>query len=274
LIASASVSLERLYLRRKRPRELIKRTLGCRAALNADHRQSAIRLDDVVEDQEMILVELSERIFEREFAARDLQALDEVGGAHEQRAPSVLDERKPDGCGKMALASAGRAKEQEIGAPLNPAIASGERHHLRPADHWHCLEVEVGECFADGQSCFGQVAFDAATTAIGDLVFGECGREASAFFVYGIATSAAAFKTETATLIFGLFFLAYGLIFCYLFVDLGIWSQREAMAKRRDGVALDRRLKAYKHLPVLRAALAAHQSKYVIQRVEHDANAA
>src|SRR5262245_56978267 len=35
-----------------------------------------------------------------------------------------------------------------------------------------------------------------------------------------------------------------------------------------------RRLKAYKHLPVLRAALAAHQSKYVTQRVEHDANVA
>src|SRR3954471_22208083 len=35
-----------------------------------------------------------------------------------------------------------------------------------------------------------------------------------------------------------------------------------------------RRLKAYKHLPVLRAALAAHQSKYVTQRVEHDAHAA
>jgi hypothetical protein len=33
-----------------------------------------------------------------------------------------------------------------------------------------------------------------------------------------------------------------------------------------------RRLKAYKHLPVLRAALAAHQSKYVTQRVEHDAD--
>src|SRR5262245_478961 len=30
-----------------------------------------------------------------------------------------------------------------------------------------------------------------------------------------------------------------------------------------------RRLKAYKHLPVLRAALAAHQSKYATQRVEH-----
>src|SRR5436853_7496111 len=35
-----------------------------------------------------------------------------------------------------------------------------------------------------------------------------------------------------------------------------------------------RRLKAYKHLPVLRAALAAHQSNYVTQRVEHDADAA
>jgi hypothetical protein len=35
-----------------------------------------------------------------------------------------------------------------------------------------------------------------------------------------------------------------------------------------------RRLKAYKHLPVLRAALATHQSKQVTQRVEHNADAA
>ena len=35
-----------------------------------------------------------------------------------------------------------------------------------------------------------------------------------------------------------------------------------------------RRLKAYKLLHVLRAALAAHQSNYVTQRVEHDADAA
>jgi hypothetical protein len=40
--------------------------------------------------------------------ARDLQALDEIAGAHEQHAPSVLDEPEPDGCRKMALASAGR----------------------------------------------------------------------------------------------------------------------------------------------------------------------
>ena len=35
-----------------------------------------------------------------------------------------------------------------------------------------------------------------------------------------------------------------------------------------------RRLKAYKHLPVLRAALAAHQSKYLTQPVEDNADAA
>jgi hypothetical protein len=35
-----------------------------------------------------------------------------------------------------------------------------------------------------------------------------------------------------------------------------------------------RRLKAYKHVPVLRAAFAAHQSKYVAQPVEDNADAA
>src|SRR5262249_10399719 len=35
-----------------------------------------------------------------------------------------------------------------------------------------------------------------------------------------------------------------------------------------------RRLKAFKHLPALRVALAAHQFKYVTQRVERDADAA
>lgn len=45
----------------------------------------------------MILVELGERVFQREFAARDLQALDEIAGAHEQHAPSVFDQRESDG---------------------------------------------------------------------------------------------------------------------------------------------------------------------------------
>jgi hypothetical protein len=35
-----------------------------------------------------------------------------------------------------------------------------------------------------------------------------------------------------------------------------------------------RRLKAHKYLPVLRAALTGHQSKYIAQRVERSADAA
>src|SRR5881227_1503879 len=65
-------------------------------------------VDDVIEDQQMIHIELGERAFEGELAARDLQALDEIAGAHEQHAPSVLDQRESDGCREMAFASARR----------------------------------------------------------------------------------------------------------------------------------------------------------------------
>jgi putative transposase len=42
---------------------------------------------------------------------------------------------------------------------------------------------------------------------------------------------------------------------------------RWTAARMMEDAKSFRRLKAYKHLPVLRAALAAHQSKYVTQRV-------
>jgi hypothetical protein len=48
-------------------------------------------VEDVIEDQQMIFVEFGKRGFESEFAPRDRQ--DEIAGAHEQHAPSVLDER-------------------------------------------------------------------------------------------------------------------------------------------------------------------------------------
>ena len=69
-----------------------------------------------------MLVELGERAFESKIATCDLQALDEIAGAHEQHAPSVLDEREPDGGGQVAFADAGRSEQQEIGAFLEPAI--------------------------------------------------------------------------------------------------------------------------------------------------------
>src|SRR5216684_7646486 len=123
-------------------------------------------IGDVVEDEQVILVELGDRAFEAEFAACDLQALDEFAGAHEQHAPSVVDESKPDGCREMALAGAGWAEQEQIGALFEPAVAGGERHHLRLADHRDDLEVEIRECLADRQTRFGEMALDAATAAL------------------------------------------------------------------------------------------------------------
>ena len=51
----------------------------------------------------MILVQLGERALEGEFAARDLQGLDEIAGAHEQHPPSVVDEGEADGGREMTL---------------------------------------------------------------------------------------------------------------------------------------------------------------------------
>src|SRR6202043_2329030 len=87
------------------------RRCGAASILEQHARFGLILADigDVVEDQQVILVELGERAFEGELAARDLQALDEIAGAHEQHPPSVLDESESDGCRKMALARAGRA---------------------------------------------------------------------------------------------------------------------------------------------------------------------
>ena len=63
---------------------------------------------------------------EREFAAGDLQALDEVGGAGEQHAPAVLDQAEADGGREMALAAAWRAEHEQVVALLEPAVA-GDR---------------------------------------------------------------------------------------------------------------------------------------------------
>jgi hypothetical protein len=68
-----------------------------------------------------------------------------------------------------------RAEQQEIGAHCEPAIACGDRHHLRLAHHWNGVEVEACERLADGQSGGSgrkppsynvQTAVDAATGLI------------------------------------------------------------------------------------------------------------
>ena len=75
---------------------------------------------EVVEDQQVEAVEPADRGFEGEFAARDLELLDEIGGAGEEDPPAVLDEGEADRRSEMALSAAGRAEQQQVCAFLQP----------------------------------------------------------------------------------------------------------------------------------------------------------
>ena len=66
----------------------------------------------------------------------------------------------------------------QIGALFEPAVAGGERHQLRLADHRHGVEVEAVEGLTDWQPGFGEVALDATAAALGDLMLGQGGQEA------------------------------------------------------------------------------------------------
>ena len=69
-------------------------------------------IGEVVEDQQMEAIEPVDGGLERQFAAGDLEPLDQVGGAGEQHAPAVFHQREADGGGQMRLAAAGSADEQ------------------------------------------------------------------------------------------------------------------------------------------------------------------
>ncbi len=132
--------------------------------------------------------------FEVEFAARDLQLLDEIGGAGEEDAPAILDEGEADGRGEMALAAAGRPEQEQVGAFVEPGVAGGDGHDLGLGDHRHGLEVEAVEGLAGQQAGFGEVPLDAAAITLGQFVLGDGGEEAGggpAFLVGLLGESAA-----------------------------------------------------------------------------------
>jgi hypothetical protein len=124
------------------------------------------------------LVEPLDGACEREVLAGGLQALDEVGGAGEQDAEAVVDEGVAEGGGKMALAGAGRAEQQDIAPRLEPAVPLGERQKARLAGHRHGGEVEAVEGLARREVGGLRMAGDAALLTLGQLVLGQGGEEA------------------------------------------------------------------------------------------------
>ena len=79
----------------------------------------------------------------------------------------------------MALAAARWPKQQQIGAIVQPGVTRGKRHDLGFADHRDGLKVKGVEGLAGWQPGFGEVAFEPAAAALGNLMFGQCCQEAS-----------------------------------------------------------------------------------------------
>jgi hypothetical protein len=66
---------------------------------------------EIIEDQEVEFVQLGNGGFEGEFAAGDLQSLNQICGAGEQHSPAVFDKNEAQSCRKVALAPARRPEQ-------------------------------------------------------------------------------------------------------------------------------------------------------------------
>ena len=75
----------------------------------------------------MEFVELGNSGFEREFAAGDLEPLDEIGGTGKQYAPAVFDESEAERCRKMALAPSSHHYPAPVQAGPTPAASPAAR---------------------------------------------------------------------------------------------------------------------------------------------------
>ena len=133
---------------------------------------------EVVEHHEVKLVELPDGGLEGQLAARGLQALREIGGAREQHAVAVLDEREADGGGEMGFSGSWRTDEQQVGAFVEPAVAGAEGHDVRLGEGRDDGEVEAVEGLAGRQPSFAEAALEATAGAVGDFVFGQGGQQA------------------------------------------------------------------------------------------------
>ena len=88
--------------------------VACADQFEQDARLRLIlgNVGEIVEDQKVVFVELGDRGFEGEIAARDLKLLNQVGGSGEQDTPAALDQGQAEPRRKMRFPSARRPKTQ------------------------------------------------------------------------------------------------------------------------------------------------------------------
>ena len=117
--------------------------------------------------------------FEREIAARDLQLLHEIGGAGEQHAPAVLDERQAEG----------RRQDGDLPPPGGPNSSRLAPFSSQPSPAHSAItcaletigtasKSKVSRVLPGGSLASARWRSIAATIALGHLVLGEGGEEA------------------------------------------------------------------------------------------------
>ena len=114
---------------------------------------------DVVQDQQIVTVELGDGGLQRQFSPRYLQTLHEVGGAREQHAPAVFNQRQAERCRQMALAAAGRPEQQDVGpfsSHASPA-ASAMTCAFETIGTWRKPSCRCGEKSGDAYLSFERI---------------------------------------------------------------------------------------------------------------------
>ena len=78
----------------------------------------------------------------------------------------------------MGFPAAWPAGQNQVGALIDPAVPGADRRNMRFGDHRHRVELKAVEGFSRRPPRVGEVAFNTAAVAFGDLMFGQRGEEA------------------------------------------------------------------------------------------------
>ena len=105
-------------------------------------------VSDVIKDEQLEFIELSNGAFKQEIAPRLLQLLNQVSGSCKEHAVSLLNKGQADCGAEMRFADAGWAEQQNVASPIDPAVASGDGADMRFGQHGDGCEVEVLKGFS------------------------------------------------------------------------------------------------------------------------------
>ena len=129
----------------------------------------------------MVLVEPGDGGFESEFAAGDLQPLDEVGGAGEQHAPTVFDKGEAESCRQSASCRRQAARTDSRLAPLpNQASPAASAMTCALLTTGTASKSKVSRVLPGGSRASARWRSMRRRLALGHLMLGQAARKRAA----------------------------------------------------------------------------------------------